>query len=85
MINFCGLFHFLHSGDDFFGRIEDPVGLRAAGVTPLTLLVVLERALLAEVVPAFGHDGVGEGVPAEDALEWQVAVLVRRDLVLVVV
>jgi len=79
------LFHFLHSGNDFFGRIENTVGLRPAGVAPLTLFVVLEGALLAEVMPAFGHDGVGEGVPAEDALERKVPVLVGRNLVLVVV
>ena len=34
---------------------------------------------------AFGHDGVGEGLPAEDALEGQIAVLVGRNFVLVIV
>ena len=36
-------------------------------------------------MPAFGHDGIGEGLSTEDALERQVAVLVGRNFVLVIV
>ena len=75
---------FLHPCNNFFGRIEDSVGLHPAGVAPLALLVVLQRALLAEVVAALGHHRVDERLSAEDALERQL-VVVRRYLVLVVV
>jgi len=60
-----------HPCDDLLCRIKNSVGLSPAGVAPLTLLVVLQCALLAEVVLALSHDRVDERLSAEEALEWQ--------------
>ena len=84
IVNVGREFLLLHPRNDFLGGIEDSVGLYSASVAPLALLVVLQCALLTEVVLTLGHHRVDERFSAEDALERQL-VVVRRDLVLVII
>ena len=75
----------LQFSDELLCRVEGAVGIFTTCGAPLGLFKVVESALFAKVMPTLCHDGMGERVFADVALEGEVVLVRAVNLVLVVV
>ena len=60
----------LQFSNQFFRWIEDAIGLLVTDIAARGGAEMLQRAALAEIMPALGDNWVLEGLVTEETLEW---------------
>ena len=75
----------LQFGDQFFRWIEDAIGLLVTDIAARGGAEMLQRAALAEIMPALGDNWVLEGLATDETLEWYFLLIASHFIVFILI